>query len=208
MENQEFIIKGTIDGMIKILQQDFDMSYDEAKFLVYVLVNQHSGEAVNAVSKEDLDVWYLNQEDKHEGLIPNTHLAINFTNIKLGLYQKVYQFFVTFFFSREIDLVLIGADLVYVVASAIQKIEDTDYCVYARIIEICMGNKDRFFDMSDIITANKDGKCDYQEDKWKCTYLGQEENCTCNQEKVKLAFESLTEKNLIKKVGERWILAK
>lgn len=208
MMEQEFIIKGTIDGMIKILKQDFGMSDEEAKFLVYVLVNQHSGEAINAVSKEDLDVWYLSKEDKHEGLIPNTHLAINFTNIKLNLYRQVYLFFAKYFFAREIDLVLIGIDLVYIVASAIQKIKDTDYCVYARIIEICMGNKDRFFDMSDIVTANKDGKCDYQDDKWKCAYLGQTENCTCDREKVELAFESLTENNLIKKVGERWILMK
>lgn len=206
MGNQEFVIKGTVGGMIKILQQDFEMSYDEAKFFVYVLVNQYSGEAVNAVSKDELNVWYLDEKDKYEGLILNTHLAINFSNVKKNLYHTVYTFLVKFFFSRGIDLVLIGAELVYILASAIQKIEDTDYCVYARIIEICMGNKDRFFDMSDIVTANNDGKCDYQEEEWKCTYLGQREDCTCNRENVKRAFESLTEKNLIKKVGERWIL--
>lgn len=207
MENQEFVIKGTVDGMIKILQQDFDMARDEAKFLVYILVNQHNGEAVNAVSKDELDVWYLDKEDKYEGLILNTHLAINFSSVKKDLYHTVFTFFAQFFFNRGIDLVLIGAELIYIVASAIQKIKDTDYCVYARIIEICMGNKERFFDMSDIVTANKDGKCDYQEER-KCTYLGQEENCTCNKEKVKLAFESLEEQNLIKRVGERWILVR
>lgn len=39
MENQEIVIKGTVPGMIKILQNDFDMSYEEAKFFVYIMID-------------------------------------------------------------------------------------------------------------------------------------------------------------------------
>lgn len=114
--------------------------------------------------------------------------------------------FCKFFFAKGINLILIGADLIYIVISSINRIKDTDYCVYARIIELCLGNKDRFFNVNDIVTANKDGKCDYQYEYWKCTYLGNAENCTCNEQKVKLAFESLEKQNIINKIGERWVL--
>ena len=105
-------------------------------------------------------------------------------------------------------MVLIGADLVYLVATSIKKIKDTDYCVYARIVELCIGNKERFFDVSDIITANKEKKCDYLDENWQCTYLERDDECTCNEQKVRLAFANLEEQNIIKKVGERWMLVR
>ena len=209
MENQEFVIKGTVPGMIKILQEDFNMSYDEAKFFVYILIDRPSGEEAKVVDKKELDTWYLMEEaDKYEGQIFNTHLVINFTTIKKNSYHLAYTFFVKFFFAKGIDLVLIGADLVYIVASSITKIEDTDYCVYARIIELCIGNNYRFFDMNEIMTKNKEGKCDYQDENWKCTYLADFDDCTCNEEKVILAFENLAKQNIIKKVGDRWMLVR
>ena len=183
------------------------LSYDETKFLVYIMINQHRDNMVNSISTEELDIWYLQDRNKYEGQIFNTHLAINFTSVEKELYHLVYVFLIKWFFSKGIDLVLIGADLVYMIASAISKIEDTDYCVYSRIIELCIGNKERIFSKKDIITANKEGKCDYQDD-CTCTYLGKQDDCTCNEEKVHLAFLSLERQNIIKSVGERWMLVR
>ena len=208
MENQEYVIKGTVDGMINVLKKDFGMSYDEAKYFVYIMINQHNVDAVNTVSKDELNLWYLSDEDKYTGQIFNTHLSINFTSAEKKLQHAAYMFFVKFIFSRNIDLVLIGADLVYAVVSAISKIEDIDYCVFSRIIELCVGNKERIFSLNDIQTKNRDGKCDYQENDWKCTYISQNEDCTCNKEKIEFSFLSLEKKNIIKKVGDRWMLVK
>lgn len=208
MENQEFVIKGTIDGMIKILKKDFNMSDDEAKYFVYVMINCQNENAVNTISKEELALWYLTKEDKYEGRILNTHLSINFSLVEKTLQHAVYRFLVQFIFSKGVDLVLVGAELIYIIANAISKIDDTDYCVFSRIIELCVGNKEKFFNVNDVHTKNKDGKCDYQEDDWKCTYLGQHENCTCNEEKIKLSFLNLENKSIIKKIGERWMLVR
>ena len=71
---------------------------------------------------------------------------------------------------------------------------------------MCIGNKNRLFDISEVVTANRDGKCDYQSDEWKCIYLSQYENYNCDIRKIKLSFQSLEEQNVIKKVGERWML--
>lgn len=207
MENQEFIIKGSVPGILRVLENDFDMSHDEAKFLIYTLLNRPVEIPTNIVDKNELNVWYLKgDEENYNGEIFNSHLVINFTTFKKEVYHLVYQFLVKYFFSKGIDLILIGADLVYIIFSAIKKIKDTDYCVYARIIELQMGNKNIFFEQKDILTANKDGKCDYQNDDWKCTYLQNTDDCTCNKEKVKLAFEDLEEQKVIKKVGTRWCL--
>lgn len=206
MQDQEYVIKGSVDGMIKILQEDFSMPYDEAKFFVYVLVNQYNTETVNSINKDELNLWYLTEEDKYEGEIFNTHLVIKFSVAINKLYHKVFRFLVKWLFRREIDLVLIGMDLVDVIASSISKISDPDYCIYARIVELCIGNKEKLFDKGDIKTANRDGKCDYQEEDWKCTHLGQEENCSCNKEKLELTFLRLEEQNVIRKVGNRWML--
>lgn len=209
MENQEYVIKGTIEGMIKILHKDFDMSLDEAKFFIYIMIDEQSGEAVNAVDKEELDTWYLSTEtNKYEGQILNTHLVINFNAVKKELIHTAYEFYVKFLFSRGIDIVLIGAELVYIVATSIKKVKDTDYCVYSRIIELCIGSSERFFCVEDIVTANKQGKCDHQETGWRCTYLGNDDNCTCTREKIMLAFENLAKQGIIKNVGERWMLVR
>lgn len=208
MENQEFVIKGTVDGMINVLKKDFGMSKEEAKYFVYIMINRHNKEAVNTISKDELDIWYLTEEDKYTGQIFSTHLSINFTSAEKALQHAAYLFLVNFVFSRNIDLVLIGADLVYAVVSAISKIEDTDYCVFSRIVELCVGNKERIFSMNDIQTKNKDGKCDYQEDNWECTYMGQNESCTCNKQKIELSFSKLEQKNIIKQIGDRWMLVK
>lgn len=207
MENQEFVIKGTVPVMLKILKEDFEMSDEEAKFFIYILLERSGGETINTIRKSELDDWYLTkQEDRYKGQIFETHFVINFSTLKKNLYHLVYNFLVKYLFSRGIDLVLIGADLVYLIAKSIERIKDTDYCIYSRIIELCMGSRDKFFDEKSIITANKDGKCDYQEDEWKCTYLLENDTCTCNEEKIRLALNNLEEQEIIKKIGERWLL--
>lgn len=207
MENQEIVIKGTISGIIAVLEKDFNMPYEEAKFFVYVLLNKSEGRACNVVKQDELNHWYSNEEDdKYQGQILHTHLVINFDNIKKELIHKTYIYIWNFFISKGIEPVLIGAELIYIIVSAIKKIKDTDYCIYAKIIELCIGNKNRLFDISEVVTANRDGKCDYQSDEWKCIYLSQYENCNCDIRKIKLSFQSLEEQNVIKKVGERWML--
>lgn len=142
VENQEFVIKGTIPGMIKILQEDFDMPYEEAKFFVYTMIERPSEGAASVVDEDELNAWYLTEEaELYQGELFRTHFVINFTTLKKSVCHTAYTFFVKFFFSREIDLVLIGVDLIYLVASSLQKVQDTDYCVYARIVECCIGNK-------------------------------------------------------------------
>lgn len=201
MEEQEVVLKGTINGMMKILEQDFNMSQEEAKFVIYVLTSRIHYESVD---KEELDAWYLSDQ-KYTGQILNTHLAINFTNIKQAILHKSYLFFVQYLLGRNIDLLLLGADLVYIICSAVQHIEDTDYCVFARIIEWNVFNKGHMFNIKDIVTANKDGKCDYQSD-WNCTYRASDDDCTSNQAKIQLSLDRLAEQKLLRKIGEQWLL--
>lgn len=210
MEDQEFVIKGTIPEMIKVLQKDFDMSYDEAKFFVYIMIARPNEETANDVDEDELDTWYLTEEkDTYQGEILNTHLVINFTTVLAKACHPGYTFFVKFLLANGIDLVLLGAaEMAYNIVSSIKKIEDTDYCVYARIVEMCMDNKKKLFDEKDIVTANRDGKCDYQSEDWKCTYLGSADVCTCNAEKVRLAFNNLEKQNIIKKAGQKWTLVR
>lgn len=103
MVNQEFVIKGTVPEIIKILQNDFDMPYEVAKFFAYVMLDRASGEIANAVDKEELAAWYLTgASDKYEWQIFNTHLVINFTTIKKNLCHTAYTFFVSFFSQKEL----------------------------------------------------------------------------------------------------------
>ena len=156
MENQEIVIKGTISGIIAVLEKDFNMPYEEAKFFVYVLLNKSEGRACNVVKQDELNHWYSNEEDdKYQGQILHTHLVINFDNIKKELIHKTYIYIWNFFISKGIEPVLIGAELIYIIVSAIKKIKDTDYCIYAKIIELCIGNKNRLFDISEVVTANR-----------------------------------------------------
>lgn len=208
MKDTEYILKGTAEEIISILQKDFSMSRSEAKFFIYVMVDCQSGGTVNiASSREDLEAWYLDTNDEQcNGPIPYTHLVIHFSSMSTSTCHTAYNFLVRFLFNREIDLVTIGAGLVYNIVTAIKKIPDADYCVYARIIELCIGNKDRLIEINDIITANRDGYCDYLDSNWKCPYLGKAENCNCGKERIREALDDLTQKNILKRIGTRWKL--
>lgn len=210
MEEQEFVIKGTIPEMTKVLQKDFDMSYEEAKFFVYIMIARPNEETANDVDEDELATWYLTEDaEPYEGEILNTHLVINFTTVMEQACHPGYTFFVKFLLAKGIDLVLLGAaELAYNIVSSITKVNDTDYCVYARIVELCIDNKNRLFDEKDIVTANRDGKCDYQSETWECTYLGSADACTCNMDKVRLAFNNLEKENIIKKAGQKWTLVR
>ena len=186
MENQEIVIKGTISGIIAVLEKDFNMPYEEAKFFVYVLLNKSEDRACNVVKQDELNHWYSNEEDdKYQGQILHTHLVINFHNIKKELIHKTYIYIWNFFISKGIEPVLIGAELIYIIVSAIKKIKDTDYCIYAKIIELCIGNKNRLFDISEVVTAIGQGKVDYKADKWKVFFFTKNDNVNWNILKIK-----------------------
>lgn len=207
-ENREYVIRGTIDDIIQVLKKDFKMGDDEARYFTYVMLNQKNRNAVAADNKGELDVWYLSDQKKYEGHFLHTHLNLSFTELEKKLQHSAYTFFHTLFFTREIDLVLIGVELAETVAVALKRIKDADWCVYSRIIEQCIGNEGKLFGVSDIHPQNKDGKCDYQEDDWTCPHFSEDENCTCNAEKIQLTFDRLEEQSVIKRVGERWMLVR
>lgn|GEM_PF-2368183 len=203
MEIQEYVLRGTIEGMVEMLKKDFDMTYEEAKFVIYFFAS--TNESPN-IPKEELDLWYLNNQETYNGQILNKHYAISFTNVKQALLHKAYIFLIQFIFRRNIDLILLGADLIYIICSAIQKIEDFDYCVFARIIEYNIINKNHMFKSSDIVTANQEGKCDNQESDWKCEHFEKDDDCTNNNSKIQLSLDKLAKQKIIKKTGDYWML--
>ncbi len=206
MENKEYVIKGTVEEMLWVLQNDFDLQYDEAKFFIYALVDRTNCDEINKIDETELNAWYMSQEEEYKGQILNTRYVITFDAVKKDIYHSVYSFFATYFITREINLLLLGAELVFIVASSIKRIAPDDYCIYARIIEMCIGNPEKLFDINDIVTANKDGKCDYLD--VSCINQGRDSACTCNSEKVKLTFDNLEKDGVIKRVGARWMLVK
>lgn len=200
---EEFELKGTLEGLNSILQQDFGMSQEEARFFVYILLNQ---DKTSNIDKKEVDEWYLNQEEKYTSRIFNTHYSINFTNIKKELCHKAYVFLFNFFFCKGFDILQFGIDLIYVICVAMQHIKDEDYCVFSRIIELNIGNKGRLFSFGEIVTANKEHKCDFQDENWICPYLREYDECINSDEKIRLSFGQLEDQNVIKKVGDFWVL--
>ena len=201
---EEYELKATLEGMNSILQQDFGMSQDEASFFVYLLVNQDKTSTVD--KKEEVAEWYLNREEKYAGRVFNTHYSINFTNVKQELCHKAYVFLFSFFFCKGFDIIQFGVDLLYVICESMQYIKDEDYCVFARMIELNIGNKGRLFSFDEIRTANKDKKCDYLDENWKCPYLREYDECINSDEKIWLSFNRLEKQAVIKKVGNFWVL--
>ncbi len=208
MQDREYVINGTVKGMNRILTTDFDMEEAEAKLFIYYMLHQASGESANGIDHDELDEWYHVDEDKYEGQILNTHYVLNFTLIKKNLIHTAYIFLVKFFSSRANDLLLIGADLLFLIVTSIAKVTDEDYCVYAHIVKLCMDDSEKLFSEDDIITKYKLGKCDYLDNDWKCPYLYEHDDCTCNREKVHLAFKSLEKMNIIRSVGDFYVLEK
>lgn len=200
---EEYELKGTLEGLEKILQQDFDMALNEARFFIYILINQ---DKTSNTDKKELDKWYFSQEDKYTRRIFNTHYSINFTNIKKELCHNAYIFLFGFFFSRGFDIFQFGTELLYVICEAVQHVKDIDYCVFARIIELNIGNKGTLFSIDEIKILNKEKKCDYQDENWKCPYLRENDDCINTSEKIKLSLQNLERQDIIKKVGNFWVL--
>lgn len=200
---EEFELKGTLEGMNSILQKDFDMSQGEARFFVYILINRSK---TSNIDKKEVDEWYLNQEEKYTGRGFNTHYSISFTNIKKELCHKAYIFLFNFFFCKDFSIFQLGIELLYVVCEAIQHIEDEDYCVFSRIIELNIGNKGKLFSYDEIVTSNKEQKCDFQDENWRCPYLREYDECINSTAQIALSLERLEKKDVIKKVGSFWVL--
>jgi hypothetical protein len=200
---EEYELNGTLEDIQNILQQDFDMSQHEARFLIYNLLNQNP---TPNIDKEEINEWYLNPEEKYTGRVFNTHYSINLTNVKIELCHKACTFLCAFFFSKEFNIAQFGAELLYVICTAIQRVKDEDYCVFARIIELNVGNKGKLFSSDQIVTANKDHKCDFQSEHWQCPYLQNDDECTNSFEKIQLSLMQLEKQNVITKMGNCWVL--
>lgn len=200
---EEFEIKGTLEGINQILQQDFFMSEDEARFFIYIILNQ---EDTPNVDKKEVNAWYLNQGEKYTGQIFSTHYSINFNTSKKELFLRSFIFLSGFFFCKGFNISQLGLELLYIICSKIQHIKDEDYCVFSRIIELNIGSKGKLFKTDEIITANKDQKCDYQNMNWECPYLRKDDACMNTNNKIQTSLKHLEKLNIIKKVGNSWVL--
>ncbi len=204
----QYVLEGTIPGLIQTLQTEFDLSRPEARFFVFYLSYRLSEEPNSFVSSAELEEWFQTNEQTYQGQILKWPLYISFDSVKKGILDRLILFVAIYLLNGEADLITLGIELLYTIATAIQRIEADDYCVFARIVELCVGNKDRIFSCSEICPPDKDGKCNYQSELCRCPHFGSEDDCCCTPTKVEVAVQHLQEQNIIKAVGKGWRLVR
>lgn len=204
-ENKEYIVSGTIEEISSILTSDFDMSEDEARFVIYISTIEKQEKIV--FEEKELKLWYLNEEIPNTSPIFKLPYTISITKLKLEMYHALFIFFGTLMISKEVGLVALGLDFIWALKEAIQRISKNEYCVYGRVVDFVHTTKRDTFELRDIIPYDKDNECNRKPDSWECPYWNND-RCSLKEEHIKTILDKLVDKGVLSKANQYWRMVK
>jgi hypothetical protein len=198
----DYTIGGTIEEIADVLEKDFSLSSDEAKFSTYVLVSQMNDKV--KINSEDFKLWYLGNDAKYTASVFNTHYSISISDLKIGLLKKLFVVAAVFLFTKEAGFISLGAETLVLLSECIKHIEDEEYCVFSLAVKKGRGNNRGLLTTEDLVpNRDCDGECTYRCDKWRCPYL-RGDNCIIKEDNVVKIIDKLCEKSVLEKIDNCW----
>lgn len=206
IENKkEYILSGTITEIISALIIDFDLSEDEARFVVYNLTIEKQDKVV--FTEKDLKLWYMNEETPSTAPIFNLPYTISITQLTLEMQHMFFIFFGTLTLSKEVGIVALGLDFIWALKQAIQKIDKDEYCVYGRVVDFVHATDRDSFELRDIIPYDQDNECNRKPEKWDCIYWNSDK-CSLTEEHIVTILDNLVGKGVLTKKNQYWKMVK
>lgn len=202
---KEYIISGTIDDIINVLVSDFDLSMEEARFVVYVLTLEKSDKTVFV--ENDIRLWYLNEQIPSTSSFFKLPYSISITKLELEIQRILFLFIGTLLISKEAAVVTFGLEFIWTLHDAIQKIKEDEYCVYGRIVDFVYTTNKDLFKIKDIIPYDSGNECNRKPDTLKCPYWNND-ICSLTEKHIETILEKLVQEGVLKKVNEYWMMIK
>lgn len=199
-------LEDTLENLQRILQSQFEMQADAAKFFVCLLVKDQKQNA----EEEDLqtELWYLEKHDRYTTPIFESRFSISFTELKKNMAELLFQQFGTLIDDKEMinfSTILNCFLAVYRSGTIIQKRE---CCVYYQALNWKkMHASQEYFCVEEILPKNGENVCEHldyiRDKKWECN-LCSKENCHANLENFSIILDGLCERNVFKKYNSMY----
>lgn len=201
----EYILSGTIDEIMDVLESDFGLDNDEARFVTYILTLEKKDKLV--FEENELKLWYLKESTPSMTAIGRLPYTISLTKLKLEMSHSAFILFGTLALSKDVVSVPLVLDFIWALKESIRKIERREYCVYSRIVDFLYATKKDTFELDDIIPYDKDNECNRKPDKWDCPHW-KRDTCSLTKECIERMLNCLDKREIISKVGRYWKMNK
>lgn len=204
-EQKEFILSGTIEEIVSILESDFELDTDEARFITYISTIEKRDKIV--FEENELKLWYLNESTPSTAPVFKLPYTISITKFKIEMYHALFIFLGTLILSKEAGVVALGLDFIWALKESISKIEDDEYCVYGRIVDFVYATRRETFELKDIVPYDGESQCNRRPDTWVCPHWNNE-TCFLTEEQIIKILDKLAERGILIKINQYWKMVK
>ncbi len=205
MEKTEFILSGTIDEIVSVLENEFEYDEKQARFIAYVESMEKTERLL--FEEEELNIWYLQEQVPQQLSIGRTPYTISITGIKKEMYDIFFKIIGRSLYKGEIDWENLGIGFLWALVNNFQKIDTDHYCIYLQLTMFCQKSQNDMFEIEQIIPwdyKNGEQVCNCQPDEWQCPYLNSD-TCSLSIEFIEKLLGDLTSSPVVlKKVGNMW----
>lgn len=192
-------LTGTFSELQELLQSEFDMKKDDARFSVCLLLMEQQP-TVEALDEEMAALWYLNKQESFTAPIFKLRFSISLTDMKKALMdQLIIQFSGMLVDKDALTFTTIMSCLLAIYRSGTY-IKDEECCVYYQALEWKSTHATQdFFKVEDILPKEPENVCLYLENikngTWKC-FECHNEVCETSAEKYRYILDDLCRRNV------------
>lgn len=197
--DKEYVITGTPDELKEIIESNFKLTSDEARFMTTILISQSFNE--EAVDMQDeMTLWYLDKSaGENRTPIFNSRHSISFTDFGIEFIKKVFISIGTYMFDKEHIGAAFILECVIALYESYHYISDMECCVYFTAIKWKKEHGEQLFTVNDIMSELK-GKCIHLDRTWNCVFQS-DDNCRISEENIQEILSSLCKHNVLVQQG-------
>lgn len=201
----EYNLSGNITEITSVLVNDFKLSEEEARFVVYNLTMEKKEKVV--FTEKELKLWYMNEETPSTAPIYNLPYTIKLTQFKLNLCHSLYKFLGIYVLTGDVKIAALGLEFIWALKHAIQKIKGDEWCVFGRIVDFIHTTDQDTFELKDIIPYDQENECNRKPEEGECIYWNRE-RCSLNEEHIVKILDNLVNEGVLEKKYQYWRMIK
>lgn len=198
-------LTGTPLELQKILQNEFSVDKQYAKFVVRVLLTEQQPEQRD----EQLDaLWFLKNEGSYTAPIFNTRYTISFSDTRKMFLLQLAAIFTDIIVDKEPNVISIVVECILSIAQVVNHIGDNECCVYYQALNWrALNPQKEYFTVEDIYPNDPENVCEHldmlNDEKWGCAYC-HNEKCGISIEDFEKIIEELCKRNVFDKCNNMY----
>lgn len=201
---REYRLTGTLPELQKLLQQEFDMDFQEAKFAACLLALEQISEK-DEIDEEQAALWFLQDSDEYATAILQTRFSISLTDACKNLIGQLATPVLEILTGLDSFTIINVLACVGAIVSAVTYIKDNECCAYFQALKWkAIHPSEKYFMLDEIFPNTPDGFCLYlNSEKWTCTKC-HKEICEMDKTTFKQILDELCDRNVFKKFNNMY----